>query len=150
MSSLKRVQMSKRWMALALAAAVVGSWSMVSLAGAEDPPIIKHMEEINSGYKSLRREARRLSFNEESIATVINMQEHALKAMHVPFKMAEKVSGDAKKKMIAGYKKVQGQLVIELINLEIALEEGRKEDAKALVEKLGALKKEGHDKYVEE
>lgn len=136
------------------AALIVGPLSYVSLPAAEEgdePPLHKYMEQVNEGYKLLRRSARKATYGEEELKAVGSMITNAAMAMHETPPMAEKVTdADAKKKMVIGYKKVMAKLITDLMNLEIAMLEGKAEDAGKLIENLAVIKKEGHDNYVEE
>ncbi len=140
----------KTWMTAAVLAAVVVPFGATSLLDAEDPPIVRHMEAMNTPYKAIRRQARRKAFDAETIKNVNIMQEHALQAMHVAIPVIEKLSADKRQAMVAEYKKIQGDTVIALIHLEVALEKGDKEAAAKMIDELGSLKKAGHDKFVPE
>ncbi|MHC4995389.1 MAG: hypothetical protein ACYTGQ_10085 [Planctomycetota bacterium] len=119
-------------------------------SGSEDePPIIQHMDDINHGYKLLRRQARGPSFDEESVDLVIKMQAGALAAMHESFPIAEQ-AGAGKDKVILGYKKQMAKVVKVLLDMEIALIEKRDDDVVKGIEALGSLKSDGHDEYTED
>ena len=141
--------------ALVVAAGVLGSMGLTAAGAAdkEDKPIVQYMKKINDTYKTLVKQAKKGEFNDESIKMTVEMQELALKAMHEPPPMAEKadkVPADKKAKFITDYKKAMADTIHDMLLLEVALEEGNKEEAKTLVAKLTTDKKSGHDKFVEE
>lgn len=135
------------FMVLALVAAPL---CLVRADGEEHSPIETHMEAVNDAYKLLRRQARRKTFDDESIKHVQTMQVNAVQAMHQPFPKMDALSGEAKKKMLIGYRKKMVETIKNMLDLEIALLEGRADDAAALVNKLATDKNEGHDKYTDE
>ncbi len=122
-------------------------------AGKKDAPVTKLMEKINDNYKILVKQAKKLAFDEESIKLVVEIEDLTLKALHEAPPMADKadkVPADKKAAFLIDYKKAMAEMLQHTIELEIALQSGDKEGAKAIVEKLTAGKKAGHDKFVEE
>ena len=83
----------------------------------DDSPIVQQMDKVNLGYKLLRRQARGLKFDDESIELVVNMQTAALTAMHLSFPIAEKASADEKANIILGYKKQMAKVVNTLLEM---------------------------------
>ena len=153
MSRYPWIRERKFWLMAAPAIAILLSpLCLLDLRAAdeEEPPIVKYMETINTGYKLLRREARRKSFTDATIVKVVGMQKAAFAALHEEFSMAKDAKPAERKKIVVGYMKIQAALVTELMNLEIALLEGRKDDAAKMVDNLAAIKKKGHDGFVED
>jgi len=121
-----------------------------SRADEEEGPLHDAMETINTNFKLLRRQARRLDFDEQSIAWVVEMQAKAVEAMHLEPHKAEKLNGTEKQQFIIGYRKQMKLFIMELMDLEIALLEGRKEDASKHIDALATHKSDGHEKYTDE
>ena len=149
---MKAKQDSRRgawWAVVLLAAALVGPVAL--LRGADDePPIVRYMTVINDGYKVLRKEARGKTFNDQSVATVIGMQMGALQAMHEAPPMLKTVPTGEQKQFIINYRKEMRNVLNTLIDLEIAMLEGRADDAATIIDSLAKIKKDGHDKFMEE
>ncbi len=116
----------------------------------DETPMVKHMTGINDGYKLLRRAARSGDLGEETLAAVLKMQKHTLEAKALTPPIAAKLSGDAKEKMLNGYRMVMAKLLGELANLEVAIRKADAEAAKKSVSNLALIKKEGHDAFIED
>lgn len=115
-----------------------------------DSPVIKHMEVVGSNYKKLRRQARKKAFDDTTLTMVAEMQTNALAAMHLEFSKAAGLPAAEKKKMLLGFRKDMAEFIKALLDLEIALLEDRKDDAKQLISDLGRHKSAGHEKYTDE
>jgi hypothetical protein len=135
-------------LSILLAAMLIGP--VIAKDDHDDSPIVKHMERVASNYKKLRRQARRMKFDDTSVKMVAQMQIHVIGAMHENFEVAEKLSGKEKKLMILNFRKDMSKLVKKLLDLEIALLEDRKADAKRMIGELAKHKSDGHEKYTEE
>ena len=145
----------RRWVGFALALTLVLSlglagYDQVASAQADLPPLAQKMEIINDGYKNLRRAARSGAFDEETLSDVTKMQAATLEAKSLEPPMAAKLTGDAKAKMLNGYRKVMAKLLSELGALEVALRDSNVEAVKEHVTNLALIKKEGHDAFIEE
>jgi soluble cytochrome b562 len=116
----------------------------------EAKTIADHMSVINDNHKKLRRSARSKEFNDESITLASEMVKAAEASREMVPPMADKFKGEEREKFIAGYKKEMDAMIVELKGLEKALKEKRNDDAAKSIDKLNEIKKQGHDKYVEE
>lgn len=145
-------RLSRRGLLLAapVLAALVLAMNLGNVNAADEPPVVEHMTVVNDGYKMLRRQARTKDFNEESLKHVIEMQKAALAAMHEEPPILAKIPAGEKAKFMIEYKKGTRLLIDALLDMEIALLEGNKDQVVELIDKLGSIKKEGHDKFVEE
>lgn len=138
-------------LAIALAWLSVGTTlNTPAQAQSEDPPLLEAMNTINSGFRSLRRVARRGNFDEESYATAAEMTKAAVLSMHETPPMAETIPTAERKQFIIDYKKETANLIKDLLDLEIAVLEGRTEDVNDMLIKLNDVKNEGHDKFLDE
>ena len=146
----RRIRFAVLVTAAVLASLSIGRWAAVARADEDEPPIVKQMEMINDGYKTLRRAARSGSYDEESLAEIAKMQQAAVTAKGLEPPMLKKVPADKKKAFLAGYHKTMAKLIMQLAEIEIALIDGKTEDATKGIENLALIKKEGHDNFVEE
>lgn len=142
--------MHKPTVLLVILALLAAPLYFVRADGLEEHPINEHMEEVNSAYKLLRRQARRKNFDDNSLEHVITMQQHTLKAMHMGFPRLEAASGEKKQQMLIGFRKKMAETLKHMLDLEIALLEGRADDAAELVNQLATDKNEGHEAYTDE
>ncbi|MDH3584062.1 MAG: hypothetical protein OER86_07595 [Phycisphaerae bacterium] len=151
---MKSTSWIRRVLLASLVLAAVGLFPFTSLVAedeaVEDPPIVQYMDVVNSTYKKLRKQARRLSFDGESLGWVQELQLNALKAMHEEPLMMAKMPAAEKPKFVIAYRKAMVEMMQQALDLEIALLEGRKEDAAKLVDALAKGKTEGHEKFTEE
>lgn len=144
------------WSLLPLAAVIVavsiGAPKLAASGDEEEEHSEVHqiMEQINDHYKILRRNARRQRFD-DVLSRIVEMQSLSLQAMHVDtIPLAEEAAGnEEKQRLMIGFKKMQAQLITTLMDLEIAVLEGRDDDASDLVQKLAQLKQDGHDKFTD-
>jgi len=116
----------------------------------KEGPVVPHMKKINDAHKTLRRQARRMDFDDETVKLVIEMQTEALAAMHLPIEKADNLEPAAKKSMMLGYRKDMSTFIKSLLDLEVALIEDRKEDAQKIINDLGAQKNSSHEKYTDD
>lgn len=150
---MKTFAMNRRAWMIMMAATLVAPLGLVSQSTArgadkDDPPIVKFMEEINGAYKLLRRTARRKNFDEESQKQVSTMIEYSKKAHDAKVPMIEKMP-EAKRE--AAYKEFKALLEKQIKTLgEIlaAIKGGDNDKAAQLIDDLGGIKKDGHDKFV--
>lgn len=145
-----------RWLSLTAVVAVIGALAVASFGPAaqaqddEETPLIKAMSDLNTEYKAVRRAARSGSYDEATVASVDKMQKAALTAKGFVPPMAAKVPADKRDAFNKGYRKVMAKLVMQLAQIEVALLEGRDEDATKGITELALIKKDGHDNYIEE
>lgn len=112
-----------------------------------DSPLAKQMEAFNDAYKAIRKEtdpAKGAALSREA-------QQAVLKSIpETPEMLAKMPEGPAKAKAAAEFRKMMGRAFVTLCEVEEAfLAENITEVAK-LVEVLKEMKKDGHDKFMEE
>jgi soluble cytochrome b562 len=105
---------------------------------------------VNSGHKKLKRMLADPAKKADSLEALRLMIESAAKSKHHAPTMAKKVPADKMDAFLAGYQKGMNVLLRELMTLEEALLDGNAEAATASYEKLGAIKKQYHDQFIEE
>ncbi len=105
---------------------------------------------VNSGHKKLKRMVADPAKKADAVEAVRQMIVASAKSKNQVPTMAKKVPADKMDAFVAGYQKGMNVLIKELMTLEEALLDGNKEAASASYDKLGAIKKEYHDKFIEE
>ena len=105
------------------------------------------MENMETAYKKLRRQAADVAMNSDSLTQVATLREVAEAATRLePLKATEIPAAD-RAKMIEGYKAKLGELRALIGKLEAAFKAGQNEEAVKLVKALHDLEKEGHKEY---
>ncbi len=140
-------------LALCLLAALAAPLALRTAVGAEEKKgeaLADRMGIVNDNYKSLRRQARTKAFDAESIKLIEQMVLESVKAMHMEPPMAAKVPADKKEQFLLDYRKSMANMLNELLKLEITILEKKNDAAATMIENLSNIKKEGHDKFVEE
>ena len=116
-------------------------------AAEEHTPLEEAMEGLKQGMRALRRGLGDQESANASVEVVRGMQQHALAALdHCPAPLTQVDAAGAAKWEIQ-FKRLQLQVCDELLQLELAIVEGRLEDAKAAYGRLNDLKGKGHDTY---
>ncbi len=105
------------------------------------------MEGLKKGMRALRRGIEKPEKSAEMIEVVQAMQQASLTAFSLCPEPLEEVDALGLAKWRTGFKKGQLAVCGTLVNLELALAEGRLEDAKELYGRLNDIKGNGHDKY---
>ena len=129
---------------LILAAALA---AFVLPVSADDTELGKKMDELNDHYKSIRREedpakgAVSAREAQKIIAASLNLD---------PAMLVKMPDGPAKEKALANYRELMGQSYTLLAKIEQAYLAKDMEKAKALYAELKAIRKDGHDKFIEE
>lgn len=105
------------------------------------------MGSLKNGMRALRRGVDKPEKSAEMIEIVQTMQLATLAAFqHCPEPL-EELDAVGLAKWQTGFKKGQLAVCGTLVSLELALAEGRLEDAKELYARLNEIKGNGHDKY---
>ncbi len=115
---------------------------------AEGPALDDSMQSLQAGFKGLDR-ALGKGETEKALAIVVDMQKAAQDAkLGKPEKAVEITDPAELAKFLVGYRLKIIDLQRALLDVEIALVEGKPEDAKQVLDaKVKPLKKEGHERY---
>lgn len=116
----------------------------------EESVLHQAMEELNTGYRSLRRLARRGNWDADAAETVSDMTKAAVVCMRETPPMAETVPTEERDEFIIAYKKMSGDVIKELVDLEIAILENREDDIMDHLIALRDLEVEGHEQFRED
>ena len=137
--------MSKLTTIVALAWMMVGSTALVK---ADDTPLGKEMGAMNDAFKALSKETDPV----KGAALAREAAEASLKGIPLtPVFITDMIPDPKEKaKAVADYRKMMAQAFIVFCDIETAFIDGKMDDVAKLVKDAKALKKEGHNKYIEE
>lgn len=113
----------------------------------EDTPLAKEMEKVGKALKGVNRDIADASKKAENLKRIDDAKaanQAALK--YEPAKTKEVPAAD-KAKFLAGYKYSMEEAGKLLDALKAAVEAGKTDDAKAVMDKLNKAKKDGHKEY---
>ncbi len=113
----------------------------------EDTPLGKEMEKIGKALKAINRNIADASQKDANLAKVADAKAANMAALKYEPAKTKDVPAADKAKFISGYKAAMEEVGKNLDALKAAIEGGKTDDAKALLEKLNTEKKEGHKKY---
>jgi soluble cytochrome b562 len=119
----------------------------VQPALSDDSPLAKEMETLNDAYKAMRREEDPA----KGAALAREAQDAMVKAIsETPELVKAMPDGPEKAKASAEYRKMMGALIVTLADMELAFLGGDLAKVKEIVGSMRDIKKEGHDKFMEE
>ena len=113
----------------------------------EDTPLGKEMEKISKNLKAVNRDIADASKKADNIKKVAEAKEACATASKLDPAKTKEISAAEKAKFLEGYKASMADLGKGLDSLKAALEAGKTDDAKTIIEKLNASKKDAHKKY---
>ena len=114
---------------------------------ADDTPLGKQMDAMNDAYKAMRRETDPA----KGAALAREAQDAMVKGIvELPEMVKGMPEGPEKAKASASYRKMMGNLIATLADMELAFLNKDMAKVKEIVESMRDLKKEGHDKFMEE
>jgi hypothetical protein len=114
---------------------------------ADDTPLAKQMDVMNDAYKAMRRETDPA----KGAASARTAQDAMIKSIvELPEMVKGMPEGPEKAKASASYRKMMGNLIATLADMELAFLNNDMVKVKEIVESMRDLKKEGHDKFMEE
>ncbi len=105
------------------------------------------MSAMNKAWRSVRRQIKDPAKNESTLKLVAKVRKAAEESLKLTPILAEEMSGDEKKKFMAGYQKAMKHTVNLIGQLESALKSGDNAKAEEIVGKINDARKHGHDKY---
>ena len=114
---------------------------------ADETPLGKKMDAFDDAYKSFRKE----SDPAKGAAQAREAQELILQGIaELPSMLAKMPDGPAKSKAVAEYRKMMGKLFVVLCEVEEAFLAGKIDEVAKLVESIKEMKKEGHNRFMED
>lgn len=114
----------------------------------EHTPLGEQMESLNDAFKALNKETDPA----KGAALARTAQEGILKGVaHVPELITDMIKDPKEKeKAIADFRRLMGEAFVVFCKIETAFLENKLDDVKKLSTDAKALKKQGHDKFMEE
>lgn len=117
------------------------------LARADDSPLAKQMESLDEAYKAFR--------NAEDPAQGAALARDAQSAVaqglsELPALLVKMPDGPARTKAAASYRHAMGLLYVKLCEVEQAFLDHQTDRIDGLVEEIKALKKKGHNEFMED
>jgi len=114
---------------------------------ADDTPLAEQMEAMNDAYKAMRRETD----TAKGAALAKEAQDAMVKAItETPELVKAMPDGPDKAKASAEYRKMMGSLISTLASMELAFLDNDLDKVKEIVDTMREMKKEGHDKFMED
>ncbi|MBC7980561.1 MAG: hypothetical protein H7Y36_08370 [Armatimonadetes bacterium] len=125
----------------------VASLMSVQTSMADDSPLAEQMDVMNDAYKAIRREKDPA----KGAALAREAQDAMVKAItETPELVKAMADGPEKAKASAGYRKMMGQLIATLADMELAFLDNNLEKVQEIVTSMREMKKKGHDQFMEE
>ena len=113
----------------------------------EDTPLAKEMDKIGKALKAINRNIADAGQKDANLAKVAEAKAaNAAGLKYEPAKTKD-VPAAEKAKFVEGYKASMQEVGKNLDALKAAIEGGKTDEAKSILEKLNTEKKEGHKKY---
>lgn len=114
---------------------------------ADEPPLAKEMDVMNDAYKAMRRETDPAK-GAELARTAQDAMVRGI--IELPEMVKAMPDGPDKAKASASYRKMMGGLIATLANMELAFLNNDMAKVKEIVQSMRDIKKEGHDKFMED
>ena len=113
----------------------------------EETELGKHMDELNGHLKSLRK----LEDFDSKVEAARNAQKELLQCFPLIPTLVEGISDEKEKaKLMADYKKLLAVNYAKFCDLELAFLDENEELADEITRELKSIKKQGHQKYIED
>ncbi|MHC4823689.1 MAG: hypothetical protein ACYTEP_06690 [Planctomycetota bacterium] len=113
----------------------------------DEGPLAEAMESIKDNMRALRKSLGDPARDGESVHHAQGMMKSALEALKYVPEAPEHMSGADVVQWRVDFQRKMLSVCDHLLQVELALAQGRHEDAKMLYRAIGDLKKEGHDTY---
>jgi len=139
----------------AVALALPAVWTSSTVAAAQEEEdgemtLKDHMDVMDRSLRLLRRTLRDASRNEESLKTVSLLQQATLMSKDMTPAMTEKLPEGDRAAFVADYRRDMAKLLIQTVELEIALLDGNNAKAQELYDAIKATEDPGHEKFMEQ
>lgn len=113
----------------------------------EDTPLAKEMEKISKALKSINRNLADVAQKDANVAKVAEAQAANVAATKLEPAKTKDVPAAERAKFLAAYKTSMENAGKSLDALKAAIEGGKTDDAKTILDKLNGQKKEGHKEF---
>jgi hypothetical protein len=115
----------------------------------KDTELAKQMEIIDEGLKKLRRTLRKPDQNKESLEIINQIQAAAVASKAQTPAKAAKMPEAERQKFVMAYRKDMAAMIVQLLNMEIAVLEGNNDKANEIHKSMKQVEDEGHKKFEE-
>ena len=112
-----------------------------------ESPLARQMSEIDDAYKALKKET---DPEKGAAAARVAQQALALGLAELPQMLKKMPDGPAKAAAAAEYRKLMAQCYVIFCEIEQAFLAGKIDQVEGLIENLKAIKKTGHQKFIED
>ena len=112
-----------------------------------ESPLARQMSELDDAYKALKKET---DPEKGAAAARVAQQALALGLAELPEMLKKMPDGPAKAAAAAEYRKLMGQCYVIFCEIEQAFLAGKVDQVMGLIENLKAVKKTGHQKFIED
>lgn len=113
----------------------------------EEGPLAEAMESLKDHMRAMRKSLGDPQRDEESVGHAQGMMKNALEALKYVPEAPEGMGGVDRVQWRVDFQRKMLSVCDHLLQIELALAEGRREDARLLYRAVSDLKKEGHDTY---
>jgi soluble cytochrome b562 len=113
----------------------------------EDTPLGKEMEKIGKALKAINRNVADASQKDANLAKIAEAKTACAASLKYEPAKTKEIPAAEKAKFVEGFKSSMQDVGKNLDALKAAIEGGKTDDAKAILEKLNSQKKEGHKQY---
>lgn len=137
-------------LALVLGFITAAASPFIAPAAAQDDeitPLGERMEELQSGLRRLRKMIAKPDDKEATLEILRSMEAHGLEAFALGPEPPATLAADKHAEWSVDFRRQVLKVVDQLLVVELAVSEGRTEDAKNAYKMLAQLKNAGHDKY---
>ena len=114
---------------------------------ADETELGNTMEKMNGAWRKLRKQAGDAASNAASLELVATIRACAEKALTFRPARVEDVPAADREKFVADFQKQIRELIAQVGKLEEAFQAGDNTAALAVIQKMGALQKEGHKEF---
>ncbi len=121
-------------------------FSLPVMADEDDTPLAKQMDAMNGAYKAMRRETDPA----KGAALAREAQDAMIMAISETPEIVKSMPEAEQAKAVAEYRKMMGELITTLADMELAFHAGDMDKVKEVVSAMRTSKKEGHDKFMED
>jgi hypothetical protein len=112
-----------------------------------ESPLARQMSELDDAYKALKKET---DPEKGAAAARVAQQALVLGLAELPEMLKKMPDGPAKAAAVAEYRKLMGQSYVVFCEIEQAFLAGKIDQIEGLIENLKAIKKMGHQKFIED
>lgn len=137
--------MKIQWMLFACLMGV--SLPLVAENDTPESPLARQMSELSDAYKTLKKETNP---EKGAVSARVAQQALVLGLAELPEMLKKMPDGPAKAAASAEYRKLMGQCYVIFCEIEQAFLAGKVEEIEGLIERLKAVKKSGHQKFIED